>query len=180
MFSARFMCAVCNKCVLIGTNSVACWYPLQTVWTQIRPDKKLGLIWIRTVWHSYWWYPSKTFWKEFSLSKATACEKKPVQLFSMQKVQPFTYQPRGCRLLLLPPCCFRYLILNECARSSRICDKYQTFLNWPIKFGLSLHLHPFFLLRFAKALARLRQCEVSSDPLMFVYAINTKLSWTGL
>ena len=118
MFSARFMCAVCNKCVLIGTNSVACWYPLQTVWTQIRPDKKLGLIWIRTVWHSYWWYPSKTFWKEFILSKATACEKKPVQLFSMQKVQPVTYQPQGCRLLLLPPCCFRYLILNECARSS--------------------------------------------------------------
>ena len=36
------MCAVCNKCVLIGTIFVFCWYPLQTVWTQIRPDKKVG------------------------------------------------------------------------------------------------------------------------------------------
>ena len=34
--------------------------------------------------------------------------------------------------------------------AARICDKYQTFLNWPIQFGLSLHLHPFFLLRFCK------------------------------
>ena len=53
-------CVVCNKCVLIGTVFVVCWYPLQTVWTQIRPDKKSGLIWIRTVWHSFWCYPSKT------------------------------------------------------------------------------------------------------------------------
>ena len=28
--------------------SVVCW---QTVWTQIEPDKMLGLIWIQTVWH---------------------------------------------------------------------------------------------------------------------------------
>ena len=26
--------------------------PLQTVWTQNRPDKMSGLIWIKTVWHS--------------------------------------------------------------------------------------------------------------------------------
>ena len=30
---------------------------------------------------------------------------------------------------------------------------------------------PSFLVRFAKARARLRQCAVSPDPLMFVYAI---------
>ena len=32
--------------------SVVCWYLLQTVWNQIRPDKTSGLIWIQTVWHS--------------------------------------------------------------------------------------------------------------------------------
>ena len=31
--------------------SIVCWLPLQTVWTQIRPDILLGLIWIQTVWH---------------------------------------------------------------------------------------------------------------------------------
>ena len=30
---------------------VVCWWPLETVWTQIRPDKMSGLIWIQTVWH---------------------------------------------------------------------------------------------------------------------------------
>ena len=33
-------------------TSVVCWYPLQTVWTQIRPDKMSDLIWIQTVEHS--------------------------------------------------------------------------------------------------------------------------------
>ena len=37
--------------------------PLQTVWTQIRPDKTFGLIWIQTVWH--WWYSWKIFWKKW-------------------------------------------------------------------------------------------------------------------
>ena len=32
--------------------SVICWWPLQTVWTQIRPDRMLGLIWTHSVWHS--------------------------------------------------------------------------------------------------------------------------------
>ena len=31
---------------------VVCWHPLQTVWTQIRPNKTSGLIWIQTVCHS--------------------------------------------------------------------------------------------------------------------------------
>ena len=30
-------------------SSAVYWEPLQTVWTQIRPKKKLGLIWIQTV-----------------------------------------------------------------------------------------------------------------------------------
>ena len=33
-------------------TSVVCWWSLQTDWTQIRPNKMSGLIWIRTVWHS--------------------------------------------------------------------------------------------------------------------------------
>ena len=31
---------------------VVCWWLLQTVWTQIRPDNMSGLIRIQTVWHS--------------------------------------------------------------------------------------------------------------------------------
>ena len=30
------------------------------------------------------------------------------------------------------------------AFTDRICDKNQALVNWPIKFGLRLHLHPFF------------------------------------
>ena len=32
--------------------SVICWYILQTVWTQIRPNETSGPIWIQTIWHS--------------------------------------------------------------------------------------------------------------------------------
>ena len=38
--------------------SVVCRLPLQTVWTQIRPDGMSGLIWIQAVWH--WWYLKKS------------------------------------------------------------------------------------------------------------------------
>ena len=31
-------------------TSVFCWLSLQTVWTQIRPDKMSNLIWIPTIW----------------------------------------------------------------------------------------------------------------------------------
>ena len=33
-------------------TSVVCWLPLQTIWTQLRPDKTSGMIWIQTAWHS--------------------------------------------------------------------------------------------------------------------------------
>ena len=32
-------------------SSVVCWWPLQTDWTQIRPDNMSGLIKIQSVWH---------------------------------------------------------------------------------------------------------------------------------
>ena len=35
---------------------------MQTVWTQIRPDKPSGLIWNQTVWH--WWYSLKEFFQK--------------------------------------------------------------------------------------------------------------------
>ena len=44
--------------MLVSTFFI-CWLHMQTVWTQIRPDKKSGLIWIQTVWH--WWYSWKIF-----------------------------------------------------------------------------------------------------------------------
>ena len=36
---------------LLAANFIGCW-SLQAVWTQIRPNRKPGLIWIQTVWHS--------------------------------------------------------------------------------------------------------------------------------
>ena len=50
-----------------------------------------------------------------------------------------------------------------CCFAARICNKYLNHMIWPMKFGLSLHLHPFFLVWFAKALARLRKCAASPD-----------------
>ena len=44
-------CSVLTLCSL-ATTFVVCWYPLQTVWTQIRLDKMSGLIWIQTIWHA--------------------------------------------------------------------------------------------------------------------------------
>ena len=38
-----------NSC-LLAANFMGCWWSLQTVWTQIRPNRKPGLIWIQTVW----------------------------------------------------------------------------------------------------------------------------------
>ena len=193
-------------------------YLLITFANSLDPDQawqKSGLIWIRTVWHAFWWYPSKTFWKEFVFGKTTAGENKPVQLFSMQRVQPFTYQPRSCRLLLLSPCCFRYPIMHECARSPGplmlayvTCTKLLwmvpkllawafTYIPWHpfffrdsliayalstklIKIWQSLHLQPFFIMRFTKALAILRKCSVSPDSPLLTYVTSTKVSWTGL
>ena len=47
--SRRMYCRKCGNCLLY---SVVCCKSLQTVWTQIRPDKMSGLIWIQTVRHS--------------------------------------------------------------------------------------------------------------------------------
>ena len=56
--------------------------------------------------------------------------------------------------------------------SGKSARKCKSFLNWPIKYCLSLHLYPFFLVRFAKALMRLRKCAVSFHPLLLAYAIS--------
>ena len=76
----------------------------------------------------------------------------------------------------------------------RICDWYQPFLNWRIKFCLCLHLHPFFLGIGCSQLRLVPNClELvykiwplsSSTSLLFrdllsANAISTKLSWTSL
>ena len=54
--------------LLASGDFVFCWLNLQTVWTQIRTDRLLILIWIQFVWHSgkcSWkkiW--KKLFWKK--------------------------------------------------------------------------------------------------------------------
>ena len=48
------MCAVGNKCVLLWTIFVVCDNLCKQFGPRSgRPDKKSGLIWIRTVWHSF-------------------------------------------------------------------------------------------------------------------------------
>ena len=56
--------------------------------------------------------------------------------------------------------------------AARICDKYLNHMNWYKQFGLSLHLHPFFLVQSAKALARL--CECAGSPGFFAARICDK------
>ena len=43
---------------------------MQTVWTQIRPDNILGLIWIQDVWHSDI-IPERIFWKSYFWKKSS-------------------------------------------------------------------------------------------------------------
>ena len=60
--------------------------------------------------------------------------------------------------------------------SARICDKYLNHMNWYDQFGLSLHLHPFFLVQSAKALARLCECAYSLGLSLLKYAIRNKIT----
>ena len=55
-----------NMVIYMPARAVCCYF-FQTVWTQIRPDKMSGLIWIQTVWH--WWYSWKKFSKKLILKK---------------------------------------------------------------------------------------------------------------
>ena len=59
-------------CLPVATSAIY-WQPLQTVWTQVRPDKMLDLIWIQTVWH-YHGIPetifrNNWFWKNQKTTK---------------------------------------------------------------------------------------------------------------
>ena len=63
------MLQVCDAVSFLNhlpTSAVCCWYSLQTVWKQIRLDKKSGLIWIQTAWH-YDCIPERIFLKKFIL-----------------------------------------------------------------------------------------------------------------
>ena len=67
----------------LPTSFIYGW-PLQTVWTQIRPDKMSGLIRIQTVWHSddqYSWrnFRKSWFWKK-SVKKNSRRQKKHEKL----------------------------------------------------------------------------------------------------
>ena len=64
--------------------------------------------------------------------------------------------------------------------SARICVKYLNHMNWYDQFGLNLHLHPFFLVQSAKALARLCECAYSLGLSLLKYAIRNKITWTGM
>ena len=67
----------------LPTGAVCCYF-LQTVWTQIRPDKMLGLTWIQGVWHSDG-IPKIFFWKSWFWKK-WADDKKHAKLPSKQRV----------------------------------------------------------------------------------------------
>ena len=64
-----FFKAYLTLCLLVPSA----FKPLQTVWTQIRPDKMSGLIWILTVWHSDGipknFFPKRWFWKKSADNK---------------------------------------------------------------------------------------------------------------
>ena len=53
-------------------SSVICWLPLQTTWTEIGPDKMIGLIWIQTVWQ----YSLKSFIKAVDFETSLAYYRK--------------------------------------------------------------------------------------------------------
>ena len=65
-------------------TGVVFWWPLQTVWTQIRPDKTSGLIWIKTVWHADG-IPEQIF-EEVDFDKNQQAPKKHAKLPSGQKL----------------------------------------------------------------------------------------------
>ena len=64
-------------------SSAVCWKCFQTVWTQIRPDKMSGLIWIQTVWQSDG-IPER-FFLNINFDKSRQTTKKHAILPSMQR-----------------------------------------------------------------------------------------------
>ena len=62
--------------------------------------------------------------------------------------------------------------------AARICDKYLNHMNWYKQFGTNLHLHPFFLVQSANALARLCKCAYSPDHSLLKYVIFF-MNWVG-
>ena len=78
-------------CINSLPTSGVCWYPLQTVWTQIRPDKMLGLILTQSVWHSDG-IPDRFFFEKVDIyffwkQKNQLTTKKRAKLPSMQRVK---------------------------------------------------------------------------------------------
>ena len=63
---------------------------LQTVWTQIRPDKSSGLIWIQTFWH-FAGIPVRIFRKKL-LEKKNSRRPKSMQNYPVGKAWSFGFQ----------------------------------------------------------------------------------------
>ena len=77
-------------------ENVICWLHLQTVWSQIRAYKMLGLIWILAVWH--WLFSWKNFSKKLILKKKSADHKKHAK-FPVGKDLLYPANLEFCRLL---------------------------------------------------------------------------------
>ena len=137
-----------------------------------------------------WWYPSKTFWKEFLLGKTTAGEKQSLYNYSIRNQVDFCYSRlivflRYCmnaHARLGVRCSHVWLVQNfhELAykfwpKSSPtslpfygfvapLCNKYLTLINqWTDLLNLpcaSIYI-PCFSMHSTKAPARLRECEGS-------------------
>ena len=75
---------------------VVCWYILQTVWTQIRPDKMSGLFWIQSVCQGI---PEWIFWKCWFWKKS-ADNKKSMKNFPGGKELPW-YNIKNYFLLMI-------------------------------------------------------------------------------
>ena len=67
----------------------------------------------------------------------------------------------------------RKLNLQTCMRSNPL-GLHVWYLVRP-----SVYFHTFFILRTAKAMARLCRCAVSPEPSLFAYAISTIILWAG-
>ena len=120
-------------------NIIVCSWSLKTVWTQIRPDKMSGLIWIQTVWH--WWFSWKNFLKKLDFWKKSANDRKNHEkLPSKQRVNPSSGNQSIADIMcylffiyrvhkLAWPCSPVYYVQTE-LRPESLFHKYPIHLTW--------------------------------------------------
>ena len=77
---------LCLTLSLLVAIFIVCWQPLQIVWTQIRPDKKSGLIWIQPLWYSDG-FPDRIFFFFFKVNLKKIHRRQNAKLPSMQRVK---------------------------------------------------------------------------------------------